>query len=86
MSVHRKVKTPVDLKERVCEPSGTYSPRPGTGASHQASPRATTQEHLCPEQVGVHWCLHRILIMSKIKTHHQICVSMKILIGIKHFF
>ena len=41
-NVYWKVKTPVDLKQRVYEPSGTYSPRPGTGASHQASPRATT--------------------------------------------
>ena len=44
--VRCEAQTPEDLKDRVRESYGTYSPRPGTGASQNASPRATVENKL----------------------------------------
>ena len=85
--VRCEAQTPVDLKERVRESLGTYSPRPGTGASQNASPRATARisRNVCAQSkrgsTGV--CIGYLKYNIMTKSKYQICINLEFIVGIK---
>ena len=87
--VRCEAQTPVDLKERVSEPLGTYSPRPGTGASQNASrPRATARisRNVCAQSKrGSTGVCTGYLKYNMTKSKYHICINLEFLVGIKRY-
>ena len=86
--VRCEAQTPVDLKERVRESLGTYSPRPGTGASQNASPRATARisRNVCAQSKrGSTGVCTGYLKYNMTKNKYHICINLDFLVGIKRY-